>query len=271
MTGFGESHLQAGRPGRNGRGPRDQQPVLQAFGAIDRRLCVCRAAGRGGRAQVGPSRHGPGERVDRTATALEEHNINVDVLLRYRRQFESLRQDGEAAQAVPLEALLSLPGVVDDAAAQRIDAEAEWPLIERALRSAMETLNGMRCDEGRAMAADLAANCCVIGGCLERIERRAPAVVLDYRRRLQERVGRAGRARSRASRRKTWSKRSACSPIVATSPKNLSACGAISTSSGPRWNCRKAPDESSTSSPRRCSAKQTPSARRPTTWRLPAR
>ena len=53
----------------------------------------------------------------------------------------------------------------------------------------MDNLNGMRRDEGRAMAADLAANCRLIGGSLERIERRAPLVVEDYRHRLHERIG----------------------------------------------------------------------------------
>jgi uncharacterized protein (TIGR00255 family) len=48
----------------------------------------------------------------------------------------------------------------------------------------------MRADEGRAMADDLEVNCRSIAECLDRIERRAPLVVDDYRGRLHERLQR---------------------------------------------------------------------------------
>ena len=46
----------------------------------------------------------------------------------------------------------------------------------------------MRIDEGRAMAADLAANCRTIAVHLERIAQRAPLVGDGYRGRLEERL-----------------------------------------------------------------------------------
>jgi uncharacterized protein (TIGR00255 family) len=191
MTGFGDSHFQ-----------QDGRAVTVEVRAINNRffkLSVRSSEGYGFveplvEAVVRKSVHRGTIQVNvwiERERSLEERNINRDVLLRYRRQLESLRQDGDDSRGVPWEALLALPGVVDEASPQRVDAEAEWPLIERVLRAAMENLDGMRRDEGRAMAADLAANCRLIGGCLERIERRAPAVVEDYRQRLHERVGRA--------------------------------------------------------------------------------
>jgi uncharacterized protein (TIGR00255 family) len=190
MTGFGESHFQ-----------QDGRAVTVEVRAINNRFFKLSVRSSDGYAFVEPlieavvrkSVHRGTIQVNvwvERQRPLDEHNINLEVLLRYRRQLESLRQEGDALRTVPLEALLVLPGVVDEASQQRIDAEAEWPLIERVLRSAMENLDGMRRDEGRAMAVDLAANCRLIGGCLDRIEQRAPAVVEDYRQRLHERVGR---------------------------------------------------------------------------------
>ncbi len=52
----------------------------------------------------------------------------------------------------------------------------------------MANLAHMRTDEGRAMAADLAANCRTIAAGLNEIERRAPLMVDAYRTRLEERM-----------------------------------------------------------------------------------
>ena len=76
--------------------------------------------------------------------------------------------------------------MVDDAAGLAIDATADWPIIERTLQAAMENLGRMRRKEGQAMAADLAANCRIVVASLDRIEKRAPLVVEDYRSRLSD-------------------------------------------------------------------------------------
>lgn len=127
-------------------------------------------------------------RVDRRRSP-EECRINVEALESYRRQLESLGR-GKDEKPVAIEALLTLPGVVDDVTSGAFDAMADWPVIERTLQAALGNLAKMRTDEGRAMAADLAANCKTVAACLDRIERRAPLVVEDYRNRLNERLQR---------------------------------------------------------------------------------
>jgi uncharacterized protein (TIGR00255 family) len=126
-------------------------------------------------------------RVERKRSP-EDFKINADVLDRYRRQLESLRQDWVVDRAVPLEALLPLPGVVDDASGSAVDATADWPVIERTVQVALENLGRMRKEEGRAMAADLAANCRMAAASLAQIERRTPLVAEEYRNRLLERL-----------------------------------------------------------------------------------
>ncbi len=126
-------------------------------------------------------------RVDRKRSP-EDYKINVEVLDRYRRQLESLRKDWNVDGSLPLEALLPLPGVVDDASGAAVDATADWPFIERAVQLALENLSRMRKEEGRNMATDLAANCRTAIASLAQIERRTPLVVEEYRSRLFERL-----------------------------------------------------------------------------------
>jgi uncharacterized protein (TIGR00255 family) len=129
-------------------------------------------------------------RVDRRRSP-DDFKIDANVLEGYRRQLVELARKWQCKNTEPaLEALLPLPGVVDDSSGVAIDATADWPVIESTLKAALQNLGRMRADEGRAMAADLSQNCRAVAECLERIERRAPLVVEDYRNRLLERLKR---------------------------------------------------------------------------------
>lgn len=125
-------------------------------------------------------------RVDHRRHA-EDYAINADVLNGYRRQLEALCGDWKT-DVPPLETLLALPGVIDEQAGSQADIEADWPLIREALEAALASLSRMREDEGRAMAADLAANCAVISENVKAIDERSPLVVEAYRSRLTERL-----------------------------------------------------------------------------------
>jgi uncharacterized protein (TIGR00255 family) len=126
-------------------------------------------------------------RVDR-ARAAEDFRLNADVLAGYRQQLEQLRKEWKLSDPVGVESLLSLPGVVSDDSAALVDAEADWPLINETLAAAMKNMDTMRAEEGRAMAADLAANCALVAKELDSIEGRAPLVADSYRTRLTERL-----------------------------------------------------------------------------------
>ena len=188
MTGFGESHCQQDGLAvavevrsinnryfkltvRAGEGYASLEPLIDAE--------IRRAIHRG-TVQVNV-------RVDRKRSP-DDFKINADVLERYRTQLESLRRPGEAGRAVPVESLLLLPGVVDDASGAALDATADWPTVEQVLQAALKNMVCMRTDEGRAMAADLLANCRAAAASLDHIERRAPLVVDDYRARLHDRL-----------------------------------------------------------------------------------
>ena len=88
-----------------------------------------------------------------------------------------------------LDALLSLPGVVDENADWTADVAADWPLIERdARRRPCDNMTAMRVEEGRAMAADLAANCQAIASRARGHRHPGALVAESYRTRLTERL-----------------------------------------------------------------------------------
>lgn len=193
MTGFGEAHRQAGGVAVmvevrtiNNRYFKLTLKCGEGYSLLEPEIeSVVRQQIRRGTVQVSL-------RVDRVRGS-EDYQLNQVVLANYRRQLhEVARQWGlteaNGADAVPLASLLLLPGVVIENPTSPAEAEEEWPLVREALLAAMENLAHMRTDEGRAMAADLRANCQAVGGELGAIENRAPLVVEAYRQRLIDRM-----------------------------------------------------------------------------------
>jgi uncharacterized protein (TIGR00255 family) len=125
--------------------------------------------------------------VQREVTA-DDYKLNEAVLASYRRQLDRVCQQAGLSEAVRLDALLGLPGVVTESGASRHDAEADWPFVEQTLTAALQNLARMRTAEGAVMARDLHAQCDAISAALDEICQRAPVVVEAYRQRLTDRL-----------------------------------------------------------------------------------
>lgn len=188
MTGFGEAHRQRGECAvavevrtinskyfklamRSGEGYSVLEPQIEA---------VVRHSIKRGTVQLNL-------RVDRRRHA-DDYQVDAAVLNGYRQQLEAIRNQWGTSESLRLDALLALPGVVNEDPRTQADADEDWPLIKEALEGALANMARMREDEGRAMAADLIANCSTIARELTAIEARAPLVVDAYRSRLTERL-----------------------------------------------------------------------------------
>jgi uncharacterized protein (TIGR00255 family) len=191
MTGFGEAHRQQAALAvavevrtinskyfkltvRSGEGYSMLEPQIEA---------VVRNHIKRGTVQVSL-------RVNR-ARHTDDYRLNTVALASYREQVETLRHSWRLPEPVGLAALLLLPGVVDETRAEAAEVDQEWPLIEETLQAALESMAHMRIEEGRAMRADLAANCATMARELDGIEVRAPLVAEGYRARLAERLSKA--------------------------------------------------------------------------------
>lgn len=129
-------------------------------------------------------------RVDRRASA-EDYQINTAVLDNYRTQLEDFVKRAGRNEPIDVQALLALPGVVDEHAHGEHDPHEDWPRIEPVLAKALAALSKMRADEGAALEADLARNGEQVKQLLAAVEKRAPAVVESYQARLAQRVQQA--------------------------------------------------------------------------------
>lgn len=126
-------------------------------------------------------------RVDRLRTD-EDFVLNMSALRSYWTQLQAARREMQAAPPQDLGPLLLLPGVVSDPSRRSNDVQADWVVIQRVLRQALDKLQVFRAEEGRSMDRDLVLNGKVISSRLEEVAVLAPQVVGDYRIKLLERV-----------------------------------------------------------------------------------
>jgi uncharacterized protein (TIGR00255 family) len=120
----------------------------------------------------------------------QDFQINTVALQSYVHQLRELAgtlgltDNGQSL----LSQALTLPGVVPEPATAAFRMEEEWPRVERVLDQALERLQSMRQEEGRAMAQELLQMRDHIAGELERIRAQVPRVAVLYRDRLLDRV-----------------------------------------------------------------------------------
>ena len=138
MTGFGESHSE-----------QDGLAVTVEIRAINNRYFKLSVRTTEGYAALEPLVEGEVRgaihrgtiqvnlRIDRKRSP-EDYRINVDVLERYQQQLLALMRkwNPKDAKSDPsLEALLPLPGVVNDAPGEAADATADWPIVRRTVQA----------------------------------------------------------------------------------------------------------------------------------------
>jgi uncharacterized protein (TIGR00255 family) len=121
--------------------------------------------------------------------AAQDFQINAVALRSYLGQLRSISGElGLADGPTLLAQVLALPGVVPEPASVALDLDEEWPVLERVIDEAVGRLQQMRLDEGRAMAQELLQLRDHIGGQLDAVRARVPAVAETYRERMLERV-----------------------------------------------------------------------------------
>lgn len=123
----------------------------------------------------------------------QDFRINTTALRAYIGQVHDVCADmgwGDRASHL-LGQVLALPGVAPEPGAMGRPADAEMEAVEQTLDSALKNLDGMRKEEGRAMADELLVHRETIAAQMERIRQHSPAVKELYRARLKERIAQA--------------------------------------------------------------------------------
>jgi uncharacterized protein (TIGR00255 family) len=121
-----------------------------------------------------------------------DYDLRLPVIERYLEQCRAAAQQLGLSADVTLHDLLPLPGVVSEP--RWTDVNLDEQLVEAVLKTvetALESLDEMRRAEGLTMARDLSKQLHSLSDLVAKIQSRAPAVVEEYKGRLQAKLSRA--------------------------------------------------------------------------------
>ncbi len=113
--------------------------------------------------------------------------VDKELTLSYDNSLKELAQSLNTAYITDIYRLVSLPEVlsVED---EEVDTEALWPVVESAVRTALDQLLQMRGAEGERLLKDLEDRVNYLYSFTEQVEERASEVVSEYQDRLKERL-----------------------------------------------------------------------------------
>ncbi len=117
--------------------------------------------------------------------------INSALAKAYARDFAQLAKELKISGPVTMDMVLRAPGVLQ-AEEEVEDAEAVWPPMEKALKSALSTLVKMREREGSNLAKDLSARMNTMRKSWQNVSKHAPDAQIRYREQLRQRIKNAG-------------------------------------------------------------------------------
>ena len=123
----------------------------------------------------------------RSDSAEAAYHINVGALRAYVDQLRTI-QGLDRFVTIDLAGLVALPGVCSEPRDESDEIARHGDVIRGLTRDAVTKLQGMREREGRALFDELMRHVAVIAASLVEIAARAPAVVADYHKRLEQRV-----------------------------------------------------------------------------------
>jgi uncharacterized protein (TIGR00255 family) len=119
--------------------------------------------------------------------------LNTNILVAYWKELADAARLAGVPCPADLATVLTLPGVVEDAAFSEETVEQAGPQLEQLVRDALAKFGDFRSREGAAMTADLRSQCSTIATQIDCIAEVAPQVVAEYRAKLQQRVQEAVR------------------------------------------------------------------------------
>ena len=123
----------------------------------------------------------------RSDSAEAAYHINIGALKSYVDQLRSV-QGLDRFVTIDLAGLVALPGVCSEPRDESDEIARHGDTVRELTRAAVAKLQGMREREGRALFDELMRHVTVISTALAGIATRAPAVVADYHKRLEQRV-----------------------------------------------------------------------------------
>ncbi len=114
-------------------------------------------------------------------------NLNMEVARAYYDTLTRLKNEFDIQEPVSLRTLISFRDIFTPPAETQLEADF-LNQVEVTLQEALSMLVNMRQDEGIALFSDMQMRLRAIGETIETIRLRAPQVVLEYQKRLSDRI-----------------------------------------------------------------------------------
>jgi len=117
--------------------------------------------------------------------------INKDTLKEYHSMISEAGNEIFSRQDISLDNLISLPGVLEfkkDSGNGKMQDDDFWDELEHLIKLSVDDLKSMKVAEGRNLQIEIEKWKTRISELLDEIETMAPNVVLEYSKRIQERV-----------------------------------------------------------------------------------
>ncbi len=124
---------------------------------------------------------------DSKVTKGDEVHIDKKIAKQYYARINTLKKFLGIKGSVGIEQIIALPGVIAYHP-QEEDAKKLWPLVSKALVSAVNDLIYSRAREGKMLDKNIRQIVKMIEAALGKIKRRAPLVAHDYKKRLLKNV-----------------------------------------------------------------------------------
>ncbi len=123
----------------------------------------------------------------RMDSAEAAYHINTPALKAYLEQLQEVK-GLDRLVTIDLAALVALPGVCQEPRDETDEIARHGPVVREMTVKAIAKLNSMREREGKSLFDELMRHVTVIARNLAEIEKRAPFVIEDYHKRLNQRV-----------------------------------------------------------------------------------
>ncbi|WZL74778.1 YicC family protein [Clostridiaceae bacterium 35-E11] len=122
---------------------------------------------------------------------VEEADVNItlnkSLVEQYMKALKSIRDDFDVIDDISVSFVAKFPDVLK-VESKEDDEDAIWCCLKEATKKALEMLVGMRIIEGKKLAEDIDKRCEYIMNIVNKIENKAPKVVLEYKTKLQDRI-----------------------------------------------------------------------------------
>ncbi len=113
--------------------------------------------------------------------------VDKNLALAYCNAMKELRESLDLESKIKLKYIIGLPGVFTVAEPEE-DVEKWWPVVQEAVKAALENMSVMRATEGKRLAEDILSRVEQVALFNRRIRDRSPKVVEEYRERLKIRL-----------------------------------------------------------------------------------